>query len=298
MHFALLAFSVAKWEPHPILAVAFEPYILRYAAHHREDLSRSVALHGLDELLAALPGELCVPENQWTGKVSELLKHDRAWLLTDSVDLETTTQADLARCVISYVAAFPMLDLFTRLSNGEEVYRQETGSLAPANNPNYAAQFLEWHRSETQRYTQGFHVEPLNEKDIWQAEATTRAIFEDLLDRAFPKMRPAWLKSDRDANLELDGYCEELRLAFEYQGEYHYMEVPIHQQQRSLAEVQKIDKLKATICQKQGISLIQVPCWEKGNRDWIVETLLRLGRPDIEDTLTKRGNTRGLLPSS
>jgi hypothetical protein len=78
--------------------------------------------------------------------------------------------------------------------------------------------------------------------------------------------------------LELDGYNQDLKIAFEYQGEYHYMEVPIHQQSRTLEEIQQTDKLKKDLCQRHGVTLIQVPYWEKGSKKFIVEGLEAAGR--------------------
>ena len=37
----------------------------------------------------------------------------------------------------------------------------------------------------------------------------------------FRKIRPDWIKNKEGNKLELDFYCEELKLAFEYQGIQH-----------------------------------------------------------------------------
>jgi len=38
----------------------------------------------------------------------------------------------------------------------------------------------------------------------------------------FPAQRPLWLINARGHQMELDGYCQKLNLAFEYQGEQHF----------------------------------------------------------------------------
>ena len=55
-----------------------------------------------------------------------------------------------------------------------------------------------------------------------RTEKLCREIFERVFNRKFPKQRPAFLEG-----LELDGYCEELRMAFEYNGIQHYEMNPI-----------------------------------------------------------------------
>ena len=56
-----------------------------------------------------------------------------------------------------------------------------------------------------------------------KSEKICREVFEVLFNRLFPKTRPAWLiNPGTRRRLELDGYCKELGLAFEYNGEQHY----------------------------------------------------------------------------
>ena len=58
-----------------------------------------------------------------------------------------------------------------------------------------------------------------------KSENMCRVVFEQLFGRPFPTKRPNWLKSSKGFNLELDGFCEQLNLAFEYQGEQHFQAV-------------------------------------------------------------------------
>jgi hypothetical protein len=72
----------------------------------------------------------------------------------------------------------------------------------------------------------------------------------------FIKIRPSFLQG-----LELDGYCEELKIAFEYQGEQHYYYNPHFHRNgiRDLISQNLRDKIKKNICDKTRIRLIIIP---------------------------------------
>jgi hypothetical protein len=91
-----------------------------------------------------------------------------------------------------------------------------------------------------------------------RGERITRAIFESLFGKPFPKVRPSWLRTARGTQLELDGYCEELGVAFEHQGGQHYSTKylsPSH----DLAAIQKRDRRKRLLCRRRGVRLLAVP---------------------------------------
>lgn len=58
-----------------------------------------------------------------------------------------------------------------------------------------------------------------------------------------------------------DGYSDELKLAFEYNGEQHYHYVPHLQRGVSLKQRQAHDKEKETLCQIHNLKLIVIPYW-------------------------------------
>ena len=87
------------------------------------------------------------------------------------------------------------------------------------------------------------------------SERVCRAAFEAIFERPFPKQKPEWLNG-----LELDGYCDELAIAFEYQGQYHYHEDDFfNREEGRFAVVQERDEFKRKECRKQGVQLFQVP---------------------------------------
>lgn len=81
-------------------------------------------------------------------------------------------------------------------------------------------------------------------------EQLSRFIFESLTDYKFNKTRKL-IKS-----FEIDGYCERLKLAFEYNGEQHYKE--ISHWNNSLKEQQKRDRKIRYELNKRGIKLIVI----------------------------------------
>jgi hypothetical protein len=62
------------------------------------------------------------------------------------------------------------------------------------------------------------------------SERICRRLFEFIFpNHRFAKERPKWLTNpDTNRSLELDGYCDDLKMAFEYQGIQHYKFVPHH----------------------------------------------------------------------
>jgi len=85
-------------------------------------------------------------------------------------------------------------------------------------------------------------------------EERSRYIFEKLTDKKFPSNRKV-LKNGQ----ELDGYCDELKLAFEYHGEQHYKKIRFYNKKRNLTKIQKMDEKKRKKCKEKNITLIEIP---------------------------------------
>jgi hypothetical protein len=83
-------------------------------------------------------------------------------------------------------------------------------------------------------------------------ERVCKIVFETLFNNKFVKVRPDWLISPiSNRNLELDGYCEELNIAFEYNGKQHYSDDTIYP--RSQYDLFKIQK-----CQSKSVKLFLI----------------------------------------
>lgn len=91
-------------------------------------------------------------------------------------------------------------------------------------------------------------------------EEKCRFIIENITEHKFDP-------SKIGTSTAFDGYCEDLKIAFEYQGEQHYYNVPYFHKLISLPERKKYDKKKASFCKQKGIHLIIVPYWESHKGD-------------------------------
>lgn len=110
-------------------------------------------------------------------------------------------------------------------------------------------------------------------------EEFAREILQNLFNKPFPKVRPEFLKNIKTGrNLELDGYNEELKLAFEYNGIQHYQYPNFTGQSYEDFQKQKIrDKMKIDRCDDKGIYVIIIPYHVKPGRmrEFIISRLPR-----------------------
>lgn len=125
----------------------------------------------------------------------------------------------------------------------------------------WAREDLEWERECLKR-------------KLVHRENRCRLVFEKIFKGEFKRVRPRWLCNAIGHRLELDGFNEELKLAFEYQGEYHYRPIKWFNKSRSLEEIRKLDDLKKEICILKGVNLIEIPYWikDKELREHILKT--------------------------
>jgi len=103
-------------------------------------------------------------------------------------------------------------------------------------------------------------------KDSWcpncscKTENKVRDLFKKVLKKDFIKCRPKWLRNpETNHPLELDGYCKDLKTAFEYQGYQHYVLSHFNNYSEIALKKQKqIDRYKKKVCEEKGINLITI----------------------------------------
>lgn len=90
-------------------------------------------------------------------------------------------------------------------------------------------------------------------------EKDFRDVIEEIFQKRFEKVRPEWLRISSSRSMELDGYNEELSIAFEYQGQQHYSRKWFRISEEDFQKQQERDRIKKELCEKRGIRLIIVP---------------------------------------
>ena len=123
-----------------------------------------------------------------------------------------------------------------------------------------------------------------------RSERICKNFFQELFGKEFRKENKLpWLKK---YGLHLDGYNEELKLAFESQGIQHYIYHPyFHRDNPKLFEKQKrIDEYKRKECERHGIVLIEVGYeWRNGN-------LRKIKIKEMENYIRKNCTANGIYP--
>lgn len=100
-------------------------------------------------------------------------------------------------------------------------------------------------------------------------EKYVKDLLYNITKKDFTKTRTLpWLKDDTNNNhMELDGYNNELKVAFEYQGEQHYILTYKNQyNNETLENIKRKDKLKLKLCYENRVKLIVVPYWVHNTR--------------------------------
>jgi hypothetical protein len=105
------------------------------------------------------------------------------------------------------------------------------------------------------------------------SEPIVKQALNHLYNSQFIKTKKVLTKEliGRDNPLELDGYCKELKIAFEYQGHPSHWD----ENYKLYEKVHARDVIKQEICKKLGIVLILVPVFKKARDIWIDEEVIK-----------------------
>ena len=85
-----------------------------------------------------------------------------------------------------------------------------------------------------------------------KSEEICRTTFEQLFNQPFPKFRPKWLLNNRGNRMEIDGFCKDLKIGFEYQGRQHF-DFALYGS--NTKKRKSDDRVKAQLCKEHGIHL-------------------------------------------
>ncbi len=115
--------------------------------------------------------------------------------------------------------------------------------------------------------------------NYYYKEHKVRDLLEYILATKFEKSKLDWnINPKTNKILELDGYSEELKIAFEFQGEHHYSVGVFKNSKEDLEYIKYKDEIKKQNCAKNGVNLIIIDDKFKLNQqkeivDYIVSLL-------------------------
>lgn len=121
---------------------------------------------------------------------------------------------------------------------------------------------LFWKKYDAKEPESALSPEKENKKSFEsKGEVECRRAIEAITGKPFPKARPPFLRNSvSGSTLELDCYCDELKLAVEYNGEQHYKYIPyFHQNKEAFYNLKYRDEMKQRLCHENGVQLIIVP---------------------------------------
>lgn len=96
-------------------------------------------------------------------------------------------------------------------------------------------------------------------------ENRVKNILNYLFRTDFIKIKPYWnINPETNRLLELDGYCEKLKLAFEYQGEHHFLTSRFNNEEK-LAYIKRKDIYKKENCKLNDVKIIVINYIKNGN---------------------------------
>lgn len=117
-------------------------------------------------------------------------------------------------------------------------------------------------------------------EQIYVGQERTRKIFEEVFGVSFKSIRPDWLKNPKTGrNLELDGYNEDLNIAFEYQGNQHF-HANTQFQDEHYAQAER-DGVKKEICNHLGINLVEIKQPTSYNQEKFINQILEQMKKQI-----------------
>lgn len=152
-----------------------------------------------------------------------------------------------------------VVDAAERLAKAHQVAREQ-GGVCLSDAYTRAHDKLRWRCAKGHEWDTQFH-HAVGSARSWcpncskfRREDECRTAFETATGRRFHKFRADWL-----GKMELDGFNEELSIAFEYQGQQHYEVCFFRKGEDDLKRQQDRDKRKAELCVQRGIELVCVP---------------------------------------